>query len=76
MSLPGVEPSTSMNRRASAPYWAMTSSGSMPLPRLLDILRPWLSRTMPWMQTVWKGALPVYARPEKIIRLTQKPMMS
>ena len=48
----------------------------MPLPRLLDILRPWLSRTMPWMQTVWKGALPVYARPEKIIRLTQKPMMS
>ena len=32
-------PSTSIKRRASAPYWAMTSSGSMPLPRLLDILR-------------------------------------
>ena len=29
----------------------------MPLPRDLDIFRPWSSRTRPWMNTVWKGGL-------------------
>jgi hypothetical protein len=31
-----------LKRSASAPYWSMISSGSMPLPSDLDILRPWL----------------------------------
>ena len=65
-----------LKRRASQPYWSIMSSGSMPLPRLLDILRPLSSRTRPWMNTVWKGGLPVCSQPEKIIRATQKKMMS
>ena len=76
MSLPGVEPTTSVRRSASAPYWSMISSGSMPLPKDLDILRPCASRTRPWMSTVSKGALSVYVSPEKIMRLTQNVMMS
>ena len=48
----------------------------MPLPRLLDILRPLSSRTRPWMNTVWKGGFPVCSQAEKIIRATQKKMMS
>ena len=32
MSFPGLLPVTSVKRSASAPYWSMTSSGSMPLP--------------------------------------------
>ena len=48
----------------------------MPLPRDLDIFRPWSSRTRPWMNTVWKGAFFVCSQPEKIIRATQKKMMS
>ena len=35
---PGLVPMTSVRRRASAPYWSMTSSGSMPLPRDLGHL--------------------------------------
>ena len=48
----------------------------MPLPRDLDIFRPWSSRTRPWMNTVWKGVFFVCSQPEKIIRATQKKMMS
>ena len=76
MSLPGALPVMRLKRRASAPYFSAISSGSMPLPRDLDILRPLSSRTRPWMSTVWKGGLPVWAQPEKIIRATQKKMMS
>ena len=36
-------------RRASALVVSMTSSGSIELPRLLLILRPCASRTVPWM---------------------------
>ena len=52
------------------------SRGSMPLPRDLDIFRPLSSRIRPWMNTVWKGGLPVCSQAEKIIRATQKKMMS
>ena len=37
---------------------SMTSRGSITLPRLLDILRPWASRTMLCRYTVWNGSLP------------------
>ena len=76
ISLPGAFPVTRLKRSASAPYCSATSSGSMPLPRDLDILRPFSSRTRPWMSTVWKGGLPVCSQAEKIIRATQKKMMS
>ncbi|CUO81731.1 Uncharacterised protein [Flavonifractor plautii] len=76
MSFPGELPVIRLKRRASAPYWSAISRGSMPLPRLLDILRPLSSRTRPWMNTVWKGGFPVCSQAEKIIRATQKKMMS
>ena len=41
----------SVNRIASAPWDSMMSSGSTPLPRLLDILRPCSSSTKPWVST-------------------------
>ena len=76
MSLPGAFPVARVKRSASAPYLSMTSSGSMPLPRDLLILRPCASRTRPWMSTVSKGTSPICSSPEKIIRATQKKMMS
>ena len=76
ISFPGLFPVASVKRSASAPYLSMISKGSMPLPSDLDILRPCASRTRPWKSTVWKGALPVCSSPEKIIRATQKKMMS
>ena len=76
MSFPGELPVTRLNRRASAPYSSATTRGSTPLPRDLDIFRPLSSRTRPWMSTVWKGGFPVCSHPEKIIRATQKKMIS
>ena len=65
-----------LKRRASAPYLSAISRGSMPLPRDLDIFRPLSSRTRPWMSTFSKGYFPICSQPEKIIRATQKKMMS
>ena len=76
MSLPGLLPVTSASRSASAPYWSITSSGSMPLPSDLDIFRPWASRTRPWINTVRNGTFPVCSMAEKIMRATQKKMIS
>ena len=76
ISFPGLLPVASAKRRASAPYLDMISSGSMPLPSDLDILRPCASRTRPWMNTVEKGFCPICSRPENIIRATQKKMIS
>ena len=76
MSFPGELPVTRLKRRASAPYCSAITRGSMPLPRDLLILRPFSSRMMPWMKTVWKGGFLVCSQPEKIIRATQKKMMS
>ena len=49
ISFPGLLPVARVKRSASAPYWSITSSGSMPLPSDLDILRPCASRTRPWI---------------------------
>ena len=49
MSCVSVVMVASVNRIASAPWLSMTSSGSMPLPRLLDILRPSPSWIIAWM---------------------------
>ena len=46
----GVLPVARVKRSASAPYWSMISSGSMPLPRDLLIFLPCASRTRPWIQ--------------------------
>ena len=40
MSVPGAAPSSSDMRTASVPYFSVTSSGSMTLPRVLDIFWP------------------------------------
>ena len=74
--MPGELPVMRLKRSASAPYFSAISSGSMPLPRDLDILRPLSSRTRPWISTVWKGIWCICSQPEKIIRATQKKMMS
>ncbi len=76
VSLPGLVPVIMVRRRASAPYLSMTCTGSTPLPRDLDILRPWESRTRPWNSTVSKGISPICSMPENIMRATQKKMMS
>ena len=46
------------------------------MPRDLDIFRPLSSRTRPWMRTFSKGNFFICSQPEKIIRATQKKMMS
>ena len=54
----------------------MTSMGSTPLPADLDIFLPCGSRISPWMSTVWNGIFFICSQPEKIMRATQKKMMS
>jgi len=76
MSLPGDVPFISENRSASAPYFSMTSSGSMPLPSDLDIFLPSSSRTMPCISTSPNGFSRICAYPNTIMRATQKKMMS
>src|SRR5690606_36160069 len=76
MSLPMATPLTREILSASAPYLSMTSKGSMPLPKLLDIFLPKASLTSPWMSTYRKGGCFMNSMDEKIIRATQKKMMS
>src|SRR3989344_9222333 len=64
------------NRVASAPYFSTSSSGSMPVPSDLDMRLPSLARTDGLLYTAVKGAVPVNASPDKIIRLTQRLMLS
>ncbi len=66
----------SEKRTASAPYCSIMSSGSMPLPRLLDIHRPSLSLIIPVMKMSRYGISPVKCRPAMIIRAIQKNRMS
>ena len=54
-SAPSELPATSVQRNASAPYSRTTSSGSIPLPSDLDILRCCVSRTVPCRYTVANG---------------------
>ena len=58
-STPMPMPAIIVQRSASAPNLATTSSGSMPLPSDLDILRCCMSRTVPCRYTVWNGARPM-----------------
>ena len=76
MSLPGLLPVMMLKRRASAPKRSIISMGSTPLPADLDIFLPCGSRMRPWMSTVWKGIWCICSQAEKIMRATQKKMMS
>ena len=76
MSLPAGALSIIPIRTPSAPYWSISEMGSGELPRLLLILRPSLSRTMPVKYTCLKGICPLYSYPAMIMRATQKKMMS
>ena len=76
MSLPAGAESIIPMRTPSAPNFSMSSMGSGELPRLLDILRPSLSRTIPVKYTFLNGNLPIYSSPAMIIRATQKKIMS
>ena len=48
----------------------------MPLPSDFDIFLPLSSRTSPWINTVLNGSFFICSMPEKIMRATQKKMMS
>ncbi len=76
LSFPGEAWVTRVYRRASAPYWLETSIGSMPLPFVLLILAPSMSRTMPWRYTVRNGTSPIISIPMNTIRATQWKMIS
>src|SRR3989344_5000410 len=76
LSLPGPTPTTSAIRKASAPNWSMTSSGSTPLSSDLLNLLPWLSRTIPCKYTVSNGISPSKKVLIKIMRATQKNKIS
>ncbi len=65
-----------VKRKASQPCSSMASSGSITLPLVLDIFWPCSSRNSPWMQTSLNGGAPMWCTPLKIIRATQKKMMS
>ena len=54
-SAPSELPAISVQRSASAPYSFTTSSGSIPLPNDFDILRCFVSRTVPCRYTVRNG---------------------
>ena len=49
ISAPGEAPCSRAMRTASVPYWSVISSGSMVLPRVLDIFCRSASRTRPCM---------------------------
>ena len=61
---------------ASAPWAAISSSGSMPVPRLFDMRRPSAAWTVEWMITSLNGLSPISSMPAMIIRFTQRKMMS
>jgi len=63
-------------RKASVPYRSMTSSGSMPLPFIFDIVSPKPSRIFGWMYTWWNGIWPTLYRPVITMRATHSVMMS
>ena len=76
ISFPGALPVASINLRASAPYWSMITSGSIPLPRDLDIFLPCESLTRPWIRTVSNGFCFMFSMPATIILDTQNGMIS
>ena len=75
-SCPCAARKQSVNFMASAPYSSITSSGSIPFPRDLDIFLPWVSLTRPVITISLKGAFPKNSSLAIIILLIQKKMMS
>ena len=67
---------SSPKRSASAPCTSISSSGSIPVPRLFDIRRPSGAWMTEWMLTVWKGISPVNSSEVMTMRATQRKMMS
>ncbi len=76
MSRPCPAIDANVNRSASAPYFAVMSSGSITFPRVLDIFSPFLSRTIACRKTVRKGTSCMKCSPSMAIRATQKKRMS
>jgi len=76
MSRPGLSSEARVKRRASAPYSATSSVGSITLPLVFDIFCPSASRTRPVRWTARKGTSAMKWRPSITIRATQKKMMS
>ena len=56
MSRPCAVIEASVKRSASAPYFAMTSRGSMTFPFVFDIFSPFSSRTIACRNTVLERA--------------------
>ena len=76
MSRPCPAIDASVNRSASAPCFAVMSSGSMTFPRVFDIFSPFSSRTIACRNTVRNGTCPMKCRPSIAMRATQKKRMS
>src|SRR3989344_2247507 len=76
MSAPIAAPAISPMRKASAPYFSITSSGSTPLLSDLLNLRPSLARTSPCISTFLNGACPRWKPLISIIRETHRYKIS
>ena len=76
MSCPGALPVVKKYLRASTPYLSITSIGSIPFPKDLDIFLPLESRIKPWIKQSLNGDSPVNSNESKIILLTQKKIIS
>jgi hypothetical protein len=63
-------------RVASVPYLSISSSGSIPVPSDFDMRRPSGARSVEWMITSVNGISPISSRPEKIMRFSQRRMIS
>jgi hypothetical protein len=75
-SCPGVELPSKNALSESVPHFSITSIGSIPLPRDLDIFLPFSSLTSPWMMAFLNGILPSSCTDWNIILETQNRMMS
>ena len=76
ISFPGEFPVANMNLNASAPYWSITSNGSIPFPKDLLIFLPSESLTSPCINTCLNGVSPIQNIPANAILTTQKNIIS
>ena len=63
-------------RVPSAPYWSISSIGSMPVPSDFDIRRPSGAWMTEWTFTCSNGIFPGKRRPSMTIRATHRKRMS
>ena len=63
-------------RVASAPYASICAMGLRPVPRLFDMRPPVGACTSEWMTTSLNGTSPMISSPLKIMRFSQRRMMS